>query len=109
MHDIHPATVMALPLLLKQLKANGYHVVQVVAAGDRPKSLPDLVATAAEKEAWPRVLHTDAEKGGPRKTAMRHRVKLALDHHRRRGGERKEAGQVDYTATSSIDRMTRSY
>ena len=111
MHDIHPATVMALPLLLKQLKANGYHVVQVVAAGDRPKSLPEVVATAAEKGNWPRVLHADAEKGGPRKTALRHRVKLALDHHRsRRGAERKEAGQIDYTATSSLDRrLTPSY
>ena len=111
MHDIHPATVMALPLLLKQLKADGYRVVQVVAAGDRPKSLPDLVATAAEKGNWPRVLHADAEKGGPGKKALRHRVKLALDrtrHHR--AAERKEAGQIDYTATSSLDRrLTRSY
>src|SRR6185437_4455069 len=46
MHDIHPATVLALPLLLKQLKADGYRVVQVVASGERPKSLPSLVATA---------------------------------------------------------------
>jgi hypothetical protein len=96
-------------MLLKQLKANGYHVVQVVAAGDRPKSLPDLVATGAEKEGWPRVLHADAEKGGPVKTAMRHRVKLALDHTRhRRAAERKEAGQVDYTATAD-HRLISSY
>jgi peptidoglycan/xylan/chitin deacetylase (PgdA/CDA1 family) len=111
MHDIHPATVMALPLLLKQLKASGYRVVQVVATGERPKSLPDLVATAAEKGNWPRVLHSDADKGGPVKTALRHRVKLALSHHRhRRGVESKEAGQIDYTATSSLDRrLSRSY
>jgi peptidoglycan/xylan/chitin deacetylase (PgdA/CDA1 family) len=110
MHDIHPATVMALPLLLKQLKASGYHVVQVVAAGERPKSLPDLVATAAEKGNWPRLLHADAEKGGPGKKALRHRVKLALARpHHRRPPEGKEAGQVDYTATSSADRLTRSY
>ena len=109
MHDIHPGTALALPMLLKQLKANGYHVVQVVAAGDRPKSLPDLVATGAEKEGWPRVLHADAEKGGPVKTAMRHRVKLALGHTRhRRAAERKEAGQVDYTATAD-HRLTSSY
>ena len=106
----HPSgTALALPMLLKQLKANGYHVVQVVAAGDRPKSLPDLVATGAEKEGWPRVLHADAEKGGPVKTAMRHRVKPALGHTRhRRAAERKEAGQVDYTATAD-HRLTRSY
>lgn len=111
MHDIHPGTALALPMLLRQLKANGYHVVQVVAAGDRPKSLPEVVATKTEKETWPRILHADAEKGGPVKTALRHRVKLALSHHRhRRGAERKEAGQIDYTATSSLDRrLSRSY
>jgi peptidoglycan/xylan/chitin deacetylase (PgdA/CDA1 family) len=111
MHDIHPATVMALPLLLKQLKANGYRVVQVVAAGERPKSLPDLVATAVEKGNWPRVLHADADKRGPVKMALRHRVKLALSHHRhRRAAEGKDTGQVDYTASSSLDRrLTRSY
>ena len=37
LHDIHPATVMALPTLLKELKAHGFHVVQVVPAGDRPE------------------------------------------------------------------------
>ncbi|MFI4983042.1 MAG: polysaccharide deacetylase family protein, partial [Nevskiales bacterium] len=84
MHDIHPGTALALPMLLKQLKANGYHVVQVVAAGDRPKSLPDLVATTTAKETWPRVLHADAERGGPGKKALRHRVKLALDRPRHR-------------------------
>ena len=111
LHDIHPATAMALPMLLKELKANGYHVVQVVAAGDRPKSLPEVVATAAEKQAWPRVLDAD-EKGGPAKRALRHRVKLALDqHHRhRRVTDRKEAGQIDYATTGALDRrLTSSY
>jgi hypothetical protein len=32
LHDIHPATVAALPGLLKDLKARGFHVVQAVAA-----------------------------------------------------------------------------
>ena len=41
LHDIHPATAMALPTLLKVLKARGFHVVQVVPAGDRPKSVPN--------------------------------------------------------------------
>ena len=35
LHGIHPATAMALPTLLKELKAHGFHVVQVVPAGDR--------------------------------------------------------------------------
>ena len=32
LHDIHPATVAALPGLLKELKDNGFHIVQVVPA-----------------------------------------------------------------------------
>jgi hypothetical protein len=32
LHDIHPATVAALPGLLKDLKKQGFHVVQVVPA-----------------------------------------------------------------------------
>jgi hypothetical protein len=45
MHDIHRKTAMALPILLKELKANGYNVVHVVAAGERPKSVPELMAS----------------------------------------------------------------
>jgi peptidoglycan-N-acetylglucosamine deacetylase len=59
LHDIHPATTIALPMLLKELKARGFHVVQVVAAGDRPKFVPELLASpAVEKAAWPTVLRT---------------------------------------------------
>jgi peptidoglycan/xylan/chitin deacetylase (PgdA/CDA1 family) len=96
LHDIHPATVIALPKLLKELKEQGYRVVQVVAAGDRPKSLPDLVATRDDKGAWPRVLQAEekAEKAGAgshhkhRKVARHHRhhpAKHAVKrHHQRR-------------------------
>ena len=59
LHDIHPATAMALPVLLKELKKNGFHVVQVVAAGERPASVPDLVAT--NKTAWPTVVRVSAK------------------------------------------------
>jgi len=45
MHDIHRKTAMALPILLKELKTNGYNVVHVVAAGERPKSVPELMAS----------------------------------------------------------------
>jgi hypothetical protein len=111
MHDIHPATALALPALLKELKANGYHVVQVVAAGERPKLLPEVVASTVEKEAWPRILHVSAENGSPAKARLRHRVKVALAHHRhRRPAAGQETGRVDYSTTSSIDRRyTRSY
>lgn len=46
MHDIHRATALALPMLLKELKANGYNVVHVVAAGERPQSVPELTASS---------------------------------------------------------------
>src|SRR6185437_9022177 len=59
LHDIHPATAMAVPVLLQRLKAGGYHVVQVVAAGERPKSVPDIVtAHNVDQGGWPRVLRT---------------------------------------------------
>src|SRR6478736_10559788 len=66
LHDIHPATALALPTLLKELKDRGYRVVQVVAAGERPDSLPELVASPDTKEAWPRVVHTKATEDKPR-------------------------------------------
>ena len=57
MHDIHPATALALPILLKELKANGYHVVHVVAAGEQPKSVPELIASpSTDRSASPTVL-----------------------------------------------------
>ncbi len=81
MHDIHPATVMALPELLKQLKRDGYHVVQVVPAGERPASVPELVASPVpDKEAWPRILKTSIASHRP---ALRHHIrKNALGKHR---------------------------
>jgi peptidoglycan/xylan/chitin deacetylase (PgdA/CDA1 family) len=81
MHDIHPATTMALPLLLKQLKSEGYHVVQVVPAGERPASVPTLVASAEKSGAWPRVLKTSVV--AAEKPTLRHRVKHAFAHKRR--------------------------
>ena len=75
LHDIHPATALALPSLLKQLKEHGYKVVHVVAAGDLPKSVPELPAPAATANgAWPRVLHTSATSGRNAIT-ISHRVK----------------------------------
>lgn len=59
LHDIQPATVLALPHLLRQLKARGYRVVHVVPAGpDRPKTLttPDQWAAIKRRDPWPRVM-----------------------------------------------------
>jgi peptidoglycan/xylan/chitin deacetylase (PgdA/CDA1 family) len=75
LHDIHPATALALPSLLKELKEQGYKVVHVVPAGDMPKSVPELPAPAATaNRAWPRVLHTSAT-SGRNATTISHRVK----------------------------------
>ncbi len=46
LHDIHAATVKALPNILRELKARGYHVVHVVAA------TPTLPKTPTEPEQW---------------------------------------------------------
>jgi peptidoglycan/xylan/chitin deacetylase (PgdA/CDA1 family) len=46
LHDIHPKTAAALPVLLSELKARGYRIVHVVPASpERPK-------TQTEPEAW---------------------------------------------------------
>jgi peptidoglycan/xylan/chitin deacetylase (PgdA/CDA1 family) len=51
LHDIHPVTVKALPMLLKELKDRGYKIVQAVPSGERPASVPEYVRT---KTASPR-------------------------------------------------------
>lgn len=60
LHDIHPATVLALPGLLQALKQNGFHVVHVVPAGPAVASRPSAVAVAAAPEAV-----TAPESGAP--------------------------------------------
>jgi peptidoglycan/xylan/chitin deacetylase (PgdA/CDA1 family) len=68
LHDIHPWTVAALPVLLKELKDNGFHIVQVVPpaplgpeiaggpkAWARAAAMPQprLVDKGAVSPAWP--------------------------------------------------------
>jgi peptidoglycan/xylan/chitin deacetylase (PgdA/CDA1 family) len=85
LHDIHPATALALPVLLKQLKERGYHVVQVVAAGERPESVPELLgAPEYNKEGWPRVVKAGAGREKPAKVALRHRATNDSTTKRRR-------------------------
>jgi peptidoglycan/xylan/chitin deacetylase (PgdA/CDA1 family) len=60
LHDVQPVTALALPLLLQELKSNGYRVVHVVAHGKRPNLRMPQVATADPgAQAWPRVLPED--------------------------------------------------
>src|ERR1041385_1483839 len=42
LHEIHPATALALPSLLKELKDRRYHIVHVVPPGELPNSVPAL-------------------------------------------------------------------
>ena len=46
LHDIQPRTVAALPRILQELKARGYHIVHVVAA------TPEQPATPTEPQQW---------------------------------------------------------
>ena len=84
LHDIHPATVTALPMLLKELKDRGYHVVQVVADGKRPQSVAEPTGSSDAKEPWPRALQASTGQDTPDKTVSRHRVKKAISGKRRR-------------------------
>lgn len=67
LHDIHPATVAALPGLLKELKDKGFHIVQlvpaasyVIAMANKPTS--KLVASAFSGE---RMMSDDVDHGAP--------------------------------------------
>jgi len=76
MHDIHRATAMALPILLKELKANGYNVVHVVGGGERPKSIPELMALPATDEKVPPAEGIKSSSGDDASTARQsHRIK----------------------------------
>jgi peptidoglycan/xylan/chitin deacetylase (PgdA/CDA1 family) len=59
LHDLQPSTALAMPALLKALKANGYKIVHAVAPGERPASVPEPNAPAAPlvaDQGWPRTL-----------------------------------------------------
>jgi peptidoglycan/xylan/chitin deacetylase (PgdA/CDA1 family) len=76
LHDIHPATALALPSLLMELKQHGYKVVHVVPTGELPKSVPELpVPASAASGAWPRVLHTNATSDRNAIVISHHQVK----------------------------------
>ncbi len=110
MHDIHPATVFALPMLLKELKAGGYHVVQVVPSGERPKTLPDMVATPAEeKQAWPRVVRASASKSSQSSAAVRHHIKKLVAGKRHRVKTASLPGKDSNTGFVTPDWQTKPY
>src|SRR6266852_1412037 len=70
LHDIQPATALALPEILKELKARGFKIVHVVpAAADRPKTVTEpeqwAVRHTPEQKVWPRTLVVGAESPEP--------------------------------------------
>jgi peptidoglycan/xylan/chitin deacetylase (PgdA/CDA1 family) len=70
LHDIQPATALALPEILKELKARGYKIVHVVpATADRPKTVTEpeqwVVRRTHERQVWPRTLIVGAEAPEP--------------------------------------------
>ena len=81
LHDIQPATVLALPALLRELKAKGYKIVHAVPAGKRPETVPELPASMAVAEGgWPRVLPT---KVAETKTATEEPASHTARRHKR--------------------------
>lgn len=88
LHDIHPATAKALPTLLAELKAHGYHIVHVAPAGDRPKSLPPLPETTVARAHSHKAHHRHPARFAHRKGKRRHRGQSqslsALAHRKHR-------------------------
>jgi peptidoglycan/xylan/chitin deacetylase (PgdA/CDA1 family) len=107
LHDIHPATAMAVPTLLRELKARGYRIVQAVPAGERPKAVPDapttVVADGAKNAGWPRVTKTSLT-GGNIETTPAHSArdgrKIITERHERRPKHWRD----DPVVTSAISR-----
>ncbi len=70
LHDIQPATALAFPEILRELKARGFKIVHAVpATADRPKTVaePELWAArrSPEPKIWPRTLVVGMEEPEP--------------------------------------------
>ena len=106
LHDIHPATARALPILLKELKERGYHIVQVVPTGERPKSVPVLGPPMIAKHGGTRMAAHHAR--GHARMALRHRVKRLLahrHHHHRHPTGAANTRAIDYAAIAQEQRL----
>jgi len=74
LHDIQPATALAFPEILRELKARGFKIVHVVpATADRPKTVTEpeqwAVRRSREHQVWPRTLVVGQETPEPELTA----------------------------------------
>jgi peptidoglycan/xylan/chitin deacetylase (PgdA/CDA1 family) len=67
LHDIQPRTALMLPTLLRELKKRGFRIVHVVPGKAAPQPTPPaqpgevMMASAAAKLPWPRLLPNDAD------------------------------------------------
>lgn len=96
LHDIHPATAMAVPVLLKELKAKGYRIVQAVPTGERLASVPERPASAksADKSGWPRLAKIGDKSGDKADEAAQSPVKTK--HTARRGARHRHRHIVSH-------------
>src|SRR6267154_3404562 len=70
LHDIQPATALAFPEILQELKARGFKIVHVVpATADRPATVTEpeqwVARRPAEQKIWPRTLVVGLEEPEP--------------------------------------------
>jgi peptidoglycan/xylan/chitin deacetylase (PgdA/CDA1 family) len=82
LHDIHPATALAMPAILRGLKERGFRVVHVVpAAAGRPKTYSEPQQWAAYSSRYARSRIADVEAGSidPR-LPVPSRDSLGMDH-----------------------------
>jgi len=105
LHDIQPATALALPIILGELKARGYKVVHVLpATPDRPKTVTEpeqwvLRGAAPRPQFWPRVIAV-----GPESTAP----VLPAPSLANFGVDESRAGPVKVALTPNFDRSPTS-
>jgi peptidoglycan-N-acetylglucosamine deacetylase len=93
LHDIQPVTVLALPLLLQELKANGYRVVQVVPQGKRPALHGPRVASALpDSKGWPQI----ASSGAAERKKSRRDKRRSSSYVRHDDGRGNRAGFNDW-------------
>jgi peptidoglycan/xylan/chitin deacetylase (PgdA/CDA1 family) len=74
LHDIQPATALALPEILREIKARGFKIVHVApATADRPKTVTEpeqwAVRRTPEQKMWPRTLIVGLDDSEPVLTA----------------------------------------
>lgn len=106
LHDINPATAMAVPALLKELKARKYRVVLAVPEGQRSKSVPELPpALVADSGGWPRVAKTGAAIKSQATKSQATKSRLAKSATPQR--QRIARGNGDPLVTASIARKKR--